>query len=180
MSDQTPQILFQEVQRFRQAFLWIPLTLLTSFVSGTTIFIMVRQLVQGIPFENGALTDGQLLALGSMVIAFNAVILLFFGLAKMQTEVTADGLFVRFLPFHRKTRQISLDHVESVAAVEYRALLEYGGYGIRRYPRSTAYNVRGIEGVRINYDNGCHVMIGTQHPDELFAAVKTVLEYRED
>jgi len=170
------QILFQEVQRFRQAFLWIPLTLLTSFVSGTTLFIMVRQLVQEIPFENGALSDAQLLAIGSMVIAFNAAILLFFVVAKMQTEVTTDGLYVRFFPFHRRTRKISLDDVETVSAVEYRALLEYGGYGIRKYPKSTAYNVRGIDGVRINYENGCHVMIGTQHPDALFAAIKTVLE----
>ncbi|MBI1320056.1 MAG: hypothetical protein GC168_14090 [Candidatus Hydrogenedens sp.] len=173
-----PRILFQESQRFTQAFLWVPLTLLTSFVSGTTLWMIMRQVVNEIPFGDEPISNEMLLGLGGAVIGVNALIVVFFATARMQTEVTSDGLFIRFFPFHRRTRKIGLENVETMAAVTYRSLLEYGGYGIRRYPKATAYNVRGLEGVRINYENGVHVMIGTQHPEALFNALQTVLEHQ--
>jgi hypothetical protein len=180
MSATAPRVLFQELQRFTQAFLWIPLTLLTSFVSGTTLWMIMRQVVNGIPFGDPAISNELLLGLGSAVITVNALILLFFATARMQTEVTTRGLFVRFFPFHRKTRQISLDDVESVSVVIYRALIQYGGYGIRRYPKATAYCVRGLEGVRLDYANGVHVLIGSQDAEALFHAIQTVLEERAE
>jgi len=180
MSAAAPRVLFQESQRFTQAFLWIPLTLLTSFVSGTTLWMIMRQVVNGIPFGEPGISNGMLLGLGSAVIVANALILLLIAMARMQTEVSDRGLFVRFFPFHRKTRQISLDEVDSVSVVVYRALIQYGGYGIRRYPKATAYCVRGLEGVRLDYANGVHILIGSQQADALFHAIQTILEERAE
>lgn len=174
----SPRVYFREDQRFRQAFLWVPLIFGSAFVSGTTVWMIMRQVVQDNPFGEQAMSNGAMLALGAFVLGVNFAILLFFVVAKMQLEVNDRGLFLRFFPFHSKTRQISLDDVESISAVEYRALLEYGGYGIRRSRRATLYGVRGIEGVRIDYSNGCHVMLGTQHPDALFQALRHVVDSR--
>jgi hypothetical protein len=40
---------------------------------------------------------------------------------------------------------------------------------------ATAYIVSGDQGVKITYTNGCHVLIGTQHPNELKAALDAVI-----
>lgn len=172
----TPRVYYREDQRFRQAFLWVPLIVGSAFLSGTTIWMIMRQVVQGIPFGEYAMSNSRMLALGVFVLTVNFAIVLFFATAKLQLEVNDRGLFLRFFPFHRKTRQVSLEAVASISAVEYRALLEYGGYGIRRRPNATCYAVRGLEGVRIDYENGCHVMLGTQHPEALFQALRHVLD----
>jgi hypothetical protein len=171
-----PRVYFREDQRFRQPFLWIPLILGSAVASGTTLWMIARQVVGGIPFGDYAMSNEAMLAAGAVVLCLNFIIILFFAVACLQIEVNDRGLFLRFFPMHRKARQISLDEVTSITAVQYQALLDYGGYGIRKYPRSTAYNVRGEDGVRIDYENGCHVLLGTQHPEALFQALKHVLE----
>jgi hypothetical protein len=171
-----PRVYFREDQRFRQAFLWVPLIFGSAFVSGTTVWMIMRQVVQDTPFGEQAMSNSSMLALGAFVLGVNFSIVLFFVIAKLQVEVNDRGLFLRFFPFHRKTRQVSLEDVASISAIEYRALLEYGGYGIRRSRKSTCYTVRGLEGVRIDYENGCHVLLGTQHPDALFQALRHALD----
>lgn len=166
-----PEILFREDQQFRQPLLWIPLCCVSAFCSGTVLWMISRQVVQGIPFGDDAMSNGQMLLLGGIIILLNAGLLLFIAALKLQTEVTAEGLFIRFRPVHRKTRQIDLDNVTAVTAVKYRPALEYGGWGIRRGRHGTAYNVTGDLGVRIDYDNGYHLLIGTRHPEELKNAI---------
>ena len=49
--------------------------------------------------------------------------------------------------------------------------MEYGGWGIRWTRNGKAYNVSGDLGVRIDYENGRHLLIGTRHPDALKQAI---------
>ena len=45
--ESSPRILFQEVQRFRQVWLWILLVIVTSLSSGTLLWMMKRQFIDG-------------------------------------------------------------------------------------------------------------------------------------
>lgn len=166
-----PEILFREDQQFRQPMLWILILGVSAFCVGTIAWMISRQVVQDIPFGEDAMSDGQMVGLGSIIIVLNLVVLWLFYALKLQTEVTGLGLFVRFKPLHRKTRQIDLSGVTSVTAVKYRPAMEYGGWGIRRGRHGMAYNVTGDLGVRIDYENGYHLLIGTRYPDELKAAI---------
>ncbi len=173
-----PEILFREDQQFRQPILWIILLGMSAFCVGTIAWMISRQVVQGIPFGDDAMSNNQMVVLGAVIVALNAVLILLFYSLKLQTEVTAQGLFIRFRPFHRKTRQIDLSGVTSVAAVQYRPAMEYGGWGIRRGRSGTAYNVTGDLGVRMDYENGYHLLIGTRHPDALKAAIDQCMAAR--
>lgn len=173
-----PEILFREDQQFRQPILWIILLCMSAFCVGTIAWMVSRQVIQDIPFGDDAMSNDQMVILGAIIVALNAILLLLFHALKLQTEVTAQGLFIRFKPFHRKTRKIDLSEVSSVASVKYRPAMEYGGWGIRRGRHGTAYNVSGDLGVRIDYENGYHLLIGTRHPAELKTAIDRCMAAR--
>ena len=166
-----PEILFREDQQFRQPLLWIPLCCVSAFLGGTVVWMISRQVIQDIPFGKDAMSNERMLLLGGLILALNAGVLLFIALLKLQTEVTTRGLFIRFKPLHRKTRQIDLTGVTAVTAVEYRPAMEYGGWGIRRGRHGLAYSVTGNLGVRIDYEHGYHLLIGTRHPEALKEAI---------
>lgn len=166
-----PETLFREDQQFRQPILWIILLGMSAFCGGTIAWMISRQVIQDIPFGEDAMSNDKMVLLGAIILALNGILLLLFYTLKLQTEVTPQGLFIRFKPFHRKTRQIDLSGVTSVVSVQYRPAMDYGGWGIRRGRSGTAYNVTGDLGVRIDYENGYHLLIGTRYPDELKAAI---------
>lgn len=159
-----PTVLFRENQRFRQPMLWAVLVPFASITIGSALYV-----------SRHSPTATSSLLLGLFVVLPVALTLSLLATAKLQIEVSTLGLFVKFFPFHRKVRQIELDKVVRVEAVHYKAVREYGGYGIRLLPRAKAYNTGGDEGVRIEYTNGCHVLIGTRHPHELCTAILRIL-----
>ena len=169
------QLFFREDQRFRSPFLWIPLFGATAFCCGTILWMIGRQVIQDIPFGDDAMSNNQMLLLGGAVILLDVLFLVFMASMKLQTEVTTEGLFIRFWPLHRKTRLIDMEDVVSIGAVEYRPAMEYGGGGIRYGRNGRAYNVTGNLGVRIDYGSGYHLLIGTCHPQELEAALVAMM-----
>jgi len=92
----------------------------------------------------------------------------------LETEVRGDGVHVRFFPFHLSFRKIPLENVVKVEARTYRPIREYGGWGIRWARRGKAYNMSGHVGVRVDYANGRHVLIGSRTAEELADAIDRV------
>lgn len=170
-----PELFFREDQQFRQPWLWVFLIMASAVAMGTELFYLMQLITEGNPESNPAIPLGAVIALGVGLFLGNAALIAAFGFARMQTEVTNAGLFLRFIPFHFKVRKIVLDDVQSTEVVQIRPWAEYGGYGIRRGRLATAYIVSGDQGVKITYSNGCHVLVGTQHPNELKAALDAVI-----
>jgi hypothetical protein len=99
---------------------------------------------------------------------------LLFGLARLTVEVHADRVQIRYRPFVRRT--IWLDSVTAAEPVTYDPVREYGGWGIKGWSRrKIAYNVRGDRGVLITLADGRTVLIGSQRPEDLAAALRSVL-----
>jgi hypothetical protein len=90
---------------------------------------------------------------------------------RLVTEVGRDGVRVRFVPF--KTRVVALAEVKSFRVREYRPIREFGGWGIRWRPGwGWAYNTRGNRGLEIDLADGSHLMVGSQDPERLAAALR--------
>ena len=51
--------------------------------------------------------------------------------ARLETEVRQDGLYIRYVPFHRRFKRFKAEDLSEYQARTYRPLLEYGGWGIR-------------------------------------------------
>ena len=122
------------------------------------------------------MSDAALMVVGPAAILFGLALLVVFYLSKLQTEVRRDGLYVRFYPFHLTARKKPLEKVVSLRAITYRPIWDYGGWGMRFGRGGRAYNVRGRQGVRLEFDNGKHLLIGSQRPEELAAAIETLLK----
>ncbi|MBN1477384.1 hypothetical protein JXA47_11575 [Candidatus Sumerlaeota bacterium] len=168
MSEHDP-ILFREVQRFAQWWLWAMLIGL-GFIVPLTILVAIKlaeEEVSSTEFLPALLaTGGCLLLIG-----------LLFAVLRMTTEVRRTGLYLGFLPF-RRLKQIPLEGMTEHRAVEYRPVRDYGGWGIKGTRSKRAFNVKGNRGVRIDFEDGRHILIGSQEPERLDRAIEKMLRGR--
>ncbi len=142
--------------------------------SGAAVFFvyaMVEQLVLHRPLGDRPMPDAVLAILGPVAIVLAAIGLILVCTSRLVIEVRHDGLYVQYVPIHFRPKRISLDQVASVQSVIYRPILRYGGWGIRWIPKGKAYNARGNRGVRLDYANGRHLLLGSQRPQELAGAI---------
>ncbi len=167
-------VYFREDQRFREPILWVIIGLGIVAMYGLALWMLYRHFIQHQPVGNPPMSDVGVLAVVAAIVVVESFVTVLMVTATLQVEVSSLGLFVRFVPFHRKVRQISLDDVVAVTSVRYRPLLDYGGWGIRWRRKGKAYNVSGNLGVRIDYANGYHLLIGSQRPKELSAAIQRI------
>jgi hypothetical protein len=87
-----------------------------------------------------------------------------------QTTTVAEGaVTVRFGPFYRM--RIPFSEIANAEAVSYRPVRDFGGWGIRGFGRRRALNTRGNLGVLVTRADGSTVLIGSQKPRELLAAL---------
>lgn len=95
------------------------------------------------------------------------------GFATIRLDVTVDEDAVRVRLFPLMRRTIPLGDIAAVEARRYRPVREYGGWGIKGWStRKIAYNLRGDEGVDLTLRNGRRVLLGSQRPAELAAAIR--------
>ena len=85
------------------------------------------------------------------------------------TSVADDGVTLRF-GFLYRTR-VPFAEIARAEAVTYRPVHDYGGWGIRGFGRRRALNMRGNEGVLLTRVDGSTLLIGSQRPRELLAAL---------
>jgi hypothetical protein len=91
-------------------------------------------------------------------------------LLRLETRVEEGVLTVRLLPFG--PRRIALSDISRAEVRTYRPIREYGGWGIRWSRAGMAYNARGDRGVQLELKDGRRVLIGSQEPERLLAAVR--------
>ena len=151
-------VIFREVQRFRQAWVWVLLLLVLLALT--------------VPVMGGML--GPLVSL-VMVIAGAGLIWLFF-VMRLVTEVHPDGIYLGFFPF--SSQKIMYTTIVDHRVREYRPIREYGGWGIRFNRSGRAYTVSGNLGVQLELSNGKGLLIGTKDPNELLRAISSAVSER--
>lgn len=164
--------IFREVQRFRQTWLWA-LVFITAVFAW---FAFIYELFDS-PSLSGQDSEIWLTALVWVLVGLGVPALII--LCKLVIEVRRDGLYYRYHPFHRKTHHIARDEIKTSAARTYRPIVEYGGWGMRgawKKGGGRAYNVYANRGLQLELVDGKRVLFGSQHADELAAAVRKIVE----
>jgi hypothetical protein len=155
---------YQEVQRFRQPWLW----LLIAGIFGVTVWSFVQQIIMNRPFGQNTAPDTVIMIIA---FAFGLAFPLLFLVANLTVEVRGDGLYYRFFPFHWSFHRIPVESLAEYEVQTYRPLRDYGGWGIRYGRGSKAYNVSGDRGVMLVLSDGQRLLIGSQKPDDLANAI---------
>ena len=159
--------IFREAQRPRHWYFWAFLVYLILMIWSMAVY----QLLLGIPVGNNPASDWELTVI---LILAGVIFPAFLLLTKLEVEVRADGLFVRFLPLHLRFRNIPLDEVIDVQSVTFSPLGDFGGWGIRYGDQGKAYTINGKRGVRLTYKDGHGLLIGSLLPEELEMAIRTI------
>jgi hypothetical protein len=157
--------IFREVQKFRQ--FWVSSLVLIPAV--VILYGAYKQLVLGQPFGNNPASDSTMVIL-TMIFGF--LFPLFIFSMKLVTEVRSDGVYVRFFPFHLAFKKFKYSDIASYKAVHYSALRDYGGWGIRYGLNGKAYNISGNDGIMLEFQNGKHLLIGSQRTHEFLLALE--------
>lgn len=167
-----------ETQYFRQGWLWA--LLLVGSVPG---FLVA---VAAIVHDNGGLTRDILPTLTAVfVLVFGPLVVFYY--ASLRTEVRQDGLYLKLFPVHLRFRRVACADIESVERTSFSPMGDYGGIGVRHNPTfyrwgvsfegEKAYIAEGGEGIRIKRRDQRPLVIGTQRPEELQAALQRVCRY---
>lgn len=138
---------FPEVQRFRQW--WLLLLLVPAALLAYQTGLGHRPTLAGV---------------------LGLAVPVWFWFLRLITEVHDDAVHVQFIPLWRK-RVIPFRDIRTAAVRTYSPLRDYGGWGLRWGPQGQAYNVSGDRGVLLELTNGKRLLIGSQRPEELEAAI---------
>jgi hypothetical protein len=158
---------YREAQHFTQWWLWI----IVLGVAAAAWWAFIQQIFVGRPIgENPAPNWAVVL----IWLLFGLGLPFMFETLTLVIEVLPDGLRVRFRPFTK--RFIPISAISEVEARKYNALKEYGGWGIKGWSaKKMAYNVKGEWGAELTLSDGRKVLLGTQRPKELVAAIEPLL-----
>ncbi len=165
MSAESRYVVFREVQRFRQWWVW----LLVYGIAAFSWYGFVQQIVLGRPFGSNPAPDWMMWLL---VLLFGIGLPLFFHRLKLIVEVREDHIRIRYAPL--TTREIPLAEIKRYEARTYQPIREFGGWGIRGWSKRKrmAYNVSGDRGVELELEDGREIMIGSQNPERLAQAIE--------
>ena len=163
-------VIFREVQRPRQIWVWILILLIAAFMW----FSFIKQVIFGIPVGDNPAPDVILMLLW---LVFGIIFpLCLLGFMKLITEVRRDGLYIRYVPFHVHYKSFLFKDMVRYKAITYRPLGRFGGWGIRFNAKGeTAYNMSGNQGIELQLTNNT-VVIGSQDPDRLIKALDSAQE----
>jgi len=154
---QTP-LLFYEVQGFRQ---WHVRTVL-AIPPLAMILITCRQVIWHHPWGNPPSSNGGLIFLSVLLV------LVYLRLITVRlVTILRPGMLRVGLRGLWRWKRIPLDSVRTAKMVQYDAIRDFGGYGIRSGERGDAYIARGAGGVELELQDGRKVLIGSQEPERL-------------
>ncbi len=157
------RVLFVEEQRFTQWWLWTIMILSLLAVVTPFVYGIYSQEVLNVPFGNNPASTNSLIVPGISVLVLVGLIFVIFVYMKLKTKITTEFVMVSFPPFIRKWKKISPDEIDRFEVRTYKAIYEYGGYGIKRgFKSGQSYTVSGNIGLQLYLKNGKKILIGTK------------------
>jgi hypothetical protein len=160
------EILFTEKQKFRQWWVW---TILLG-INGLFIFGLVKQILFKQEFGDNPMSNKGLI----LFMLFMLVFTFLFSQIGLETQITNEGIAIRFLLFEKNFRLIKWQEISKCYIRQYHPIREYGGWGIRFGSHGTAYNVFGNQGIQLELLDGRNILIGTNKPAEVQAILNSV------
>lgn len=153
--------MFRETQKFRQPWLWI----LIIFIALGLLWPVYVPLFTGKQLGNQAMP----LWVSILLIVSTLGGILFMYSARMDTEITEEGITFSFFPIVGK-KKLPWSQVENAFIREYNAMMEYGGWGVRYSmgkKKGRALCTSGKWGIQLVTKDEKRLLLGTQKKEEV-------------
>ena len=166
------KVLFAESQKLKQWWVWALLILINILFIGGCI----AQIGFGKQFGNNPLSNTGLVIITVVILLFSMI----FFIARFETKITVDGIYVRLVPFSKKYKFYPWEKLNNYYVRKYVPMKEYGGWGIRHKEneKDSAYTVSGDKGLQLEFKNNKKLLIGTNKEAELKEALSKVEKLR--
>ncbi len=171
-------VFFAEEQQFRQRWLW-GLLLGAALIAPAIIVGFYGSDAWPHKTEAGQFAAWVAVGFGLFIsVPIHLGLCALFYFMKLLTEVRADGIYVRFIPFHRSCERIPFSRIKSHGVRRYRPIAEYGGWGVRLSwgKAGKAYNAYGDEGVQLVLSDDSKLLIGSQRASEFSSAIDKAMK----
>ena len=155
---------YSETQRFRQLWIWALVTVPAIITISSMTWAIFNT------YSNSILI---LTTFFSSIFLSSIAYLVY--IASLDTKITADGVFIKFRPFHRKWILFPFESIQAAESCKYNPIRDYGGWGIRYGLKGKAYNVSGNKGILIKFSEGTPLLIGSQKHLELSSVINNHL-----
>ena len=154
--------LFHEEQSLRQARLLV----LTAIPPVAMLLLAIWQVGLGHPWGKQPMSNAGIVGwtIFLWLIYFRLITI------KLVTDVQPNELSVTMRGLWRSYR-VPMDAVQSVRAVTFDPVRDWGGYGVRSTSRGKAYIARGNQAVELELKKGGVVLVSSNRPAELAQAL---------
>lgn len=169
------KVLFKESQQFRRWWQIVMILLAVGPSMMICLYALFQQMVMGVQVGNSPAPNAVMIA---VILGLGVLLWLLFSL-KMEVWIDQQGLHYRFFPMILKRKLISREEILRFEIRNYKPLLEYGGWGVRKglwNKRGRAYCIEGNTGLQLYLKNGKKVLFGTQRPQAMAYAMKEIIE----
>ena len=171
-TDSDDNVSFREDQHF-SPIIRVPIAILMVVVPILEISALRAIMLDPQPSRNAKIALAVLITVVGIALPLAVALLVL--IAKLQTQVRLDGVFVRLFPLRIAFTRFAPDEITLHQPCTYRPI-EHGGWGIRHGRMGKAYNARGNRGVQIHLTQGRKLLIGSQRPDELDQAIAAMIK----
>ncbi len=170
------KVLFTEEQRFVQWRLWLIASVALAAVVIPFALGIHSQVTLDTPYGDNPMSTEGLIVTGSFSVLLMVFIFGVLARVKLKTKVTTKALYFVFTPLQRKWKKIVPDEIDRYEIRTYRAMREFGGYGMkRRLSSGQSYTISGNTGLQLYLKNGKRILIGTQKRQALESAMLKLL-----
>lgn len=144
------QILFREVQQFRQAWLWVLLIVSSMFCILPSVMLVLTALAQKTPAP---------VWLIPVVVSLPLINMVCFYCTRLETIITTEGIYYRWAPWFGKYRMLAKTQIRSVEVVGY-PYFKFGYHKRKGY--GYVHNTGGNKGFRVTMIDDKMFYFGTQ------------------
>jgi len=175
------QVYFEEQQRFNQGWL-IALMFVTSLAALVPLVIaFYQQIILQEPWGNQPMSDAGLIALccGMFLALIGANVFVFS--SRLETKIENNSIFYRYPPLISKWIKVDKTDINGYQIKRFHPLFDFGGWGYRiGFRRKRAFHIKGNMGISLELASGKTILLGTQKPDMLQAAMRRVMKPMEE
>ncbi|MBI4384806.1 MAG: hypothetical protein HY579_12325 [Nitrospinae bacterium] len=168
--EQDPNLLFREIQRFRQPALWCAVVLFGVALIGAVSYPLASSLLLGHPARGASFPDASSQVLGALTILLIAGFPALLGTARLVVEVRLDGLYFRFHPFQRSSFKIAPEQLKHFELKSFKSVRDLRNWKSALAP-GNILTVSGNRGVFLELAGGQSWFLGSQRPEQLAQAI---------
>jgi len=168
------EVLFSEIQRFRQKWIWVLLIVVAIIGVAPLVASIVMQLSTKTTLGKKQSDIGESVTVTLIFMAILAIVYTLIGSSKLETYIKKEGITVRFYPIQTSFKLYKWEDITKCYVRQYSPIKEFGGWGVRGgMGKSNALNVSGNMGIQLELKDGNKLLIGTNKPEEAEAVLRS-------